>query len=85
MDKDGLRIYLQSFCETHGEYTFTGEGNQTGIALSEDMSYMDMLHKLTDFLDEHGFDDADSELEGVYAVERDGLQVVCFPMINSYE
>jgi hypothetical protein len=82
MQKNSLRKYLQSFCEKNEECNFIIDGDKTGVAIPGDMSYTDMLCKLTGYLDENGFDDADLELEGVYAEEKNGKLFVCFPMIK---
>lgn len=54
-----------------------------GVVIKKDYSYMDFLAKLTAYLQEHDYDDADFYLEGI-AVDELGLDtIVYFPRIES--
>lgn len=53
-----------------------------GIVVYQGYSYMEMLMKLTQYLDEHDFDDADLELEGI-SIDSLGMDtIVYFPRIR---
>lgn len=53
-----------------------------GIVVYQGYSYMEMLMKLTQYLDEQDFDDADLELEGI-SIDSLGMDtIVYFPRIR---
>ena len=65
-----------------GRYMF---GRLTiGIVVKQGHSYLDMMMRLTSYLESKGFDDSLLELEGV-AIDELGLDtIVYFPAIQDY-
>ena len=89
-----LASYIRRFClasENNYEVfeSYSGRaifGRKTiGIIVKEGHSYLEMMMKLTSYLESEGFDDPLMELEGV-AVDDLGLgSIVYFPAIQGYQ
>jgi hypothetical protein len=84
----GLINHLKEFCNIHQEYCFVDKNpdsqmeNTAGIVVRADDSYMEMLMKLTEYLEQEGFTDEELEMEGV-SVEAWGEDIlVTFPAIK---
>lgn len=83
---------IRSFCEENSEQYSIYEGYSgrfmfgkkcLGIVVKKDCSYMEMFVKLTQYLDDKGFDDDSLELEGV-SIDELGLSIIAyFPKIKS--
>lgn len=83
---------IKSFCEENSEQYSIYEGYSgrfmfgrrcVGIVVKHGYSYMDMLVKLTQYLDKNECEDEELELEGV-SVDELGIDIIVyFPKIES--
>lgn len=82
-----LRELIENFCMEHEDYKFEADGcvgtadiaHCIGVSLPGEGSYMDMLSALTEYLDQHHFDDPDLELSNPVIDELADRVVVYFP------
>lgn len=81
---------IRGFCENREEYkiceNYSGRGTfgETclGIVVGNGYPYMIMLMELTQYLDEHGYEDTDLNLEGI-SMDESGLDIIVyFPEIK---
>lgn len=84
-----LEILLRQFCDENDAYTFEEDycakdgciDHCIGISFAKEQSYMEILMKLTDFLDSHDCDDALGELLNPELEEDAEQMVIFFPFI----
>ena len=86
-----VKVLLRQFCDENDAYTFeedycakNGELDHCiGISFAKEVSYMDTLIALTDYLDQkHYYEDALEELANPVVEEQADRMVICFPFIN---
>jgi hypothetical protein len=84
---------IREFCEGRDEYdvyeNYSGRfmfGKLCqGIVVRQGYSHISMMYELTQFLDEHDYEDEDLNMEGI-AVDSLGLStIVYFPHMRDYE
>lgn len=66
-------------CTVYEDYSGRGMLGRTciGIVVDKNISHISVLIRLTQFFDEHGFDDADLQLEGT-AIDELGLDTIIY-------